>query len=94
MRPCSASALGRPRASGAGPIRRFGDTRVVKFIERIRVIDEAGAAREIRVWQEVDEDGRPSATGAKRLELDDGSFVRELADGAWEDLVRHRYRRA
>jgi hypothetical protein len=66
----------------------------LKFIERIRVVDDAGATREIRVWQEVDDDGRPSAGGAKRLELEDGSFVREISEGVWEDLVRHRYKRA
>jgi hypothetical protein len=60
----------------------------VKFIERIKVVDETGRAREIRVWQDGED------IKSKRLELEDGAYVRQLADDLWEDSVRHRYRRA
>jgi hypothetical protein len=70
----------------------------MKLIERIMVVDEAGGTREIRIWQEVKDAGHmgdPHATvdGMKRVELDDGSYVRELQDGVWEDLLGRRYAR-
>ena len=61
----------------------------MKFIERIKVVDESGRAREIRVWQDGDD-----PTQGKRLELEDGAYVRQIADGVCEDSVRHRYKRA